>query len=239
MLATVFPGLLVIHHAFLGDLTQAVVIGLASTWIALLFHELGHALAAVLVGVRIWGIRLGVGPTIWEGRVGDCRVNLAVFPFLGAVQLLDEDANAIGYRDIFAGRWRFEWGPEAWRAPIISAAGGLSNLVGLALFVIWWDVLGQPALGTTSGDLMLVGMASNIAGYLNLLPCFSEIPVVRLSKAQAEEFRRRRQAAPCARCRRTTSRPGPSPAWRSCRCDRRPDGPRGRGTSARTSRGTR
>ncbi len=117
MVVTVFPGPLVIHHAFLGDLTQALMIGLAATWIALLFHESGHALAAVLVGVRIWGIRLGIGPTIWQGRIGGCRVSLAVFPFLGSVQLLDEDANAIGYRDIFAGRWRFEWGPEAWRAP--------------------------------------------------------------------------------------------------------------------------
>jgi len=189
MLATVFPGLLVIHHAFLGDLTQAVVIGLASTWIALLFHELGHALAAVLVGVRIWGIRLGIGPTIWQGRIGGCRLNLAVFPFLGAVHLLDEDANAIGYRDIFAGRWRFEWGPEAWRAPIISAAGGLSNLVGLVLFAIWWDVLGQPALGTISGDLMLVGMASNIAGYLNLLPYFRSDGIHLLAHIRAARFR--------------------------------------------------
>ena len=189
MLATVFPGLLVSHHAFLGDLTQAVVIGLASTWIALLFHELGHALAAVLVGVRIWGIRLGIGPTIWQGRIGDCRLNLAVFPFLGAVQLLDEDANAIGYRDIFAGRWRFEWGPEAWRAPIISAAGGLSNLVGLVLFATWGDVLGQPALGTISGDLMLVGMASNIAGYLNLLPYFRSDGIHLLAHIRAARFR--------------------------------------------------
>jgi hypothetical protein len=189
MLATVFYGSLVTPHGFLSDLTQAVAIGLAATWIALLFHELGHALAAVLVGVRIWGIRLGIGPTIWEGQIGECRVNLAVFPFLGAVQLLDEDANAIGYRDIFAGRWRFEWGPEAWRAPIISAAGGLSNLLGLLLFATWWDVLGRPALGTISGDLMLVGMASNIAGYLNLLPCFRSDGIHLLAHIRAARFR--------------------------------------------------
>src|SRR3954468_24479414 len=164
MFTTVLSGALLTHHALLGNLTHALVVGLGAAWIALLFHELGHALAAVLVGVRIWGIRLGIGPTIWRGHIGSCRVNLAVFPFLGAVQLLDEDANAIGYRDIFAGRWRFEWGPEAWRAPIISAAGGLSNLVGVVLLAVWWDMLGQPALGTTSGDLMLVGMASNVAG---------------------------------------------------------------------------
>jgi membrane-associated protease RseP (regulator of RpoE activity) len=189
MVVTVFPGSLVTHHAFLGDLTQALAIGLAATWIALLFHESGHALAAVLVGVRIWGIRLGIGPTIWQGRIGGCRVSLAVFPFLGSVQLLDEDANAIGYRDIFAGRWRFEWGPEAWRAPVISAAGGLSNFLGVVLFALCWDVLGRPALGTTSGDLMLVGMASHIAGYLNLLPCFRSDGIHLLAHIRAARFR--------------------------------------------------
>jgi hypothetical protein len=189
MIATVLPGFLLTHHAFLSDLTQALVIGLAGTWMALLFHELGHVLAAVFVGVRIWGIRLGIGPTLWQGQIGGCRVHLAAFPFLGAVQLLDEDANAIGYRDIVAGGWRFEWGPEAWRAPIISAAGGLSNLVGLVLLVILWDVLGQPALGTPAGDLMLVGMASNLAGYLNLVPCFRSDGIHLLAHIRAARFR--------------------------------------------------
>lgn len=189
MLAAVLSGSPVTHHAFLGDLSHALAIGLAATWIALLFHELGHALAAVLVGVRIWGIRLGIGPTIWRGRIAGCRVHLAVLPFLGAVHLLDEDANAIGYRDIFAGRWRFEWGPEAWRAPIISVAGGLSNLIGVMLFATWWGILGQPALGTTSGDLMLVAMASNVAGYLNLLPCFRSDGIHLLAHIRAARFR--------------------------------------------------
>ncbi len=188
MLSTVVPGTLVLPSAFLGDLSQALLIGLAGSWIALLFHELGHALAALLVGVRIWGIRLGIGPTIWQGQIGGCRVRLAVFPFVGAVQLLDEDANAIGYRDIIAGRWRFEWGPMAWRAPIISAAGGLGNLIGLMLLVLWWDVLGQPALGTLAGDLMLVGMASNVAGYLNLIPCFRSDGIHLLAHIRAARF---------------------------------------------------
>jgi hypothetical protein len=188
MLASLIPGTMPLSPVFLGDLTESVLIGLAGSWVALLFHELGHALAAVLVGVRIWGIRLGVGPTIWRGRIGGCRLHVAVFPFLGSVQLLDEDARAIGYRDIFAGRWRFEWGPKAWRAPIISAAGGLGNLVGLVLLVIWWDVLGQPGLGTTAGSLMMVGMVSNLGGYLNLLPCFRSAGIHLLAHIRAARF---------------------------------------------------
>jgi hypothetical protein len=188
MPATVIPGFLTLPPGFLGDLTHAVLIGLAGSWMALLFHELGHAFAAILVGVRIWGVRLGVGPTIWRGRIGDCRVHLAILPFLGAVQLLDEDANSIGYRDILAGRWRFEWGPQAWRAPIISAAGGLGNLVGLMLLVLWYDVLGRPALGTAAGDLILVGMVSHLAGYLNLLPCFRSDGIHLLAHIRAARF---------------------------------------------------
>lgn len=150
--------------------TLAVVV--AGSWIALLFHELGHAFAAAALGVRIWGVRLGAGPTLWRGTVGDCRVHLALLPFLGAVHLLDEDACAIGYRDIVAGHWRFEWGPQAWRAPVISAAGGISNLFGVLLLGAWWDWLGQPPVGTLLADLVLFAMVSNFAGYLNLLPGF-------------------------------------------------------------------
>ena len=152
--------------------TEPALVALLGSWIALLFHELGHILAALVLGVRIWGIRLGIGPTIWRGRIGSCRVHLGLLPILGAVHLLDEDANAIGYRDIIAGRWRFEWGPEAWRAPIISAAGGVSNLLGLLLLPVWWEVLGRPPIGTIGGDVLLFAMAANFSGYLNLLPCF-------------------------------------------------------------------
>ena len=151
---------------------RPVAIVLAGSWSALLFHELGHAFAALGLGVRIWGIRLGAGPILWRGVIGQCRVHLAALPFVGAVHLLDEDARAIGYRDIVSGRWRFEWGPRAWRAPIISAAGGLSNLAGTLLLAAWWNWLGTPPLGTLPGDLLLFAMASNFAGYLNLLPGF-------------------------------------------------------------------
>jgi membrane-associated protease RseP (regulator of RpoE activity) len=151
---------------------QGLFAGFVASWIALLFHEAGHAVAAWLVGVRIWGARLGMGPTLWAGSVAGARVHLALFPLLGAVHLLDEDASAIGYRDIARGRWRFVWGPQAWRAPIISAAGGFSNLVGLLLVGLGWTAAGSPGLGTASGDLYVFTLVANFAGYLNLLPCF-------------------------------------------------------------------
>jgi len=168
---------------------EPVLVALAGSWIALLFHEVGHTAAARLVGVRIWGIRLGTGPIIWRGTVGNCRIRVGLFPLIGAVHLLDEDASAIGYRDIAAGSWRFEWGPEAWRAPIISAAGGLSNLAALLLLTLEWDLAGRPAFGTLTGDLLLAAMACNCAGYLNLLPCFRSDGIHLLAHFRAARSR--------------------------------------------------
>jgi membrane-associated protease RseP (regulator of RpoE activity) len=151
---------------------RGIFFGFVASWIALLFHELGHALAALMVGVRIWGVRLGMGPTIWSGMLGGARVHLALFPLLGGVHLLDEDASAIGYRDIARGRWRFVWGPQAWRAPIISAAGGLMNLLGLMVTALAWNAAGAPALVSSAGEFYLFNMVAQLAGYLNLLPWF-------------------------------------------------------------------
>ena len=167
---TMFAPLLYGHP--LAAAFRGLLIGFVASWIALLFHELGHAFAARVVGVRIWGIRLGMGPTIWKGRVGETRVHLALLPLLGGVHLLDEDASAIGYRDIARGRWRFVWGPEAWRAPIISAAGGLSNLAGLLLTALCWSAAGAPTLGSSHGEMYLFNLVAQLAGYLNLLPWF-------------------------------------------------------------------
>ncbi len=153
------------------SIVSTTLAALVASWIALLFHELGHAAAAEAVGVRIWGMRLGVGPTIWRGRYNGCHLYIGALPFLGAVQLLDEDAGTIGYRDIDSGRWRFEWGPQAWRAPVISAAGGLSNLFGVVIFLTAWQIAGHPDPGIFPSDLVLFGIVANLAGYLNLLPC--------------------------------------------------------------------
>jgi membrane-associated protease RseP (regulator of RpoE activity) len=151
-------------------LARALVLALAGSWLAILFHEFGHAAAARLVGVRIWGVRLGCGPVIWRGGLGGCQFHIAALPFIASVYLLDDDAEAIGYRDIARGSWRFVWGPKSWRAPIISAAGGLANLLGILLVVLSWHMIGRPLRGTIPGDLILLTLAANIAGYLNLLP---------------------------------------------------------------------
>jgi membrane-associated protease RseP (regulator of RpoE activity) len=153
------------------SLASSILAAFVAGWIALLFHELGHAAAAQAVGVRIWGMRLGMGPTMWRGSVNGKQIQICALPVLGTVTLLDADADAIGYRDVVSGRWRFEWGPGAWRAPIISAAGGLSNILAMLIFLTAWQIAGPTGGDPFAHDVLRFGIAANFAGYLNLLPC--------------------------------------------------------------------
>jgi len=162
----------VLRHAAITFATP-LLLGYVASWIALYAHEIGHAAAARAVGVRIWGIRLGVGPTVFEGSVRGCRLWLGLFPLVGSVILVDDDASAIGYRDIQPGPWRFEWGREAWRAPIISASGGIANLLVMLLVVVYWWLAGSPRLGSAIGDVFVYTFVANLSGYLNLFPLFS------------------------------------------------------------------
>ncbi|MGH7630279.1 MAG: site-2 protease family protein [Gemmatimonadales bacterium] len=175
-------------------LAEALVLFYAASWIALYLHELGHAAAAHALGVRVWGIRLGIGPSLFAGSIGGCRLQLGLLPLVGGVALDDADASAIGYRDIRSGSWRFEWVRGAWRAPVISAAGGACNLLGVLLAAAYWTLAGEPPIGSLGGDLAFFVAAANLSGYFNLVPCFSSDGVHLLAHVAAA--RRCQRGAP-------------------------------------------
>jgi regulator of sigma E protease len=112
---------------------------IAAAWLALLVHELGHALVARLLGVRVWSISLGRGPRLWEGRIGHTQVRIAPFPIHGEVRLYDGDAEGLGYEDAASGGARFEWRKgQSWRAPLITVAGTLGNLLAAKVVLAIW-----------------------------------------------------------------------------------------------------
>src|SRR4051794_36355563 len=88
---------------------RVVLLVFLAAWVALALHELAHAAAARLLGVRVWGISLGRGPLLWEGMVGDCHLRIAVLPLHGEVRLYDGDAEQLGYRNLQASAWGFVW----------------------------------------------------------------------------------------------------------------------------------
>ncbi len=146
---------------------QFALLAFGAAWVALVVHELGHAVAASATGVRLWGIRLGTGPVIYEGPLGSLHCRIAWLPFGGTIQLLDADAHLIGYRDVQKPYWRFTWVPGAWRAPLISLAGPLTSLAVAAIFTAAYAILSP----TGHAEAMLRWSAlANLGGWLNLLP---------------------------------------------------------------------
>ena len=146
---------------------RLALLAFGAAWVALLVHELGHAIGASATGVRLWGIRLGTGPVVYEGSIGALQCRIAWLPFGGTILLLDEDAHEIGYRDVYQRCWRFTWVPGAWRAPLISAAGPLTSLVVAAVFAAAYAILaptGHP------GAILRWSVLANLGGWLNLLP---------------------------------------------------------------------
>jgi membrane-associated protease RseP (regulator of RpoE activity) len=146
---------------------RLALLGFGAAWVALLVHELGHAIGASATGVRLWGIRLGTGPVVYEGPIGSLHLRLAWLPLGGTIQLLDADAHEIGYRDVYQRVWRFTWVPGAWRAPLISAAGPLTSLAVAAIFTAAYVLLapaGHP------GAMLRWSALANLAGWLNLIP---------------------------------------------------------------------
>jgi membrane-associated protease RseP (regulator of RpoE activity) len=118
---------------------RVLLLVLAAAWLALLIHELGHALMARLLGVRVWSISLGRGPQLWQGRIGHSHVRLALFPVHGEVRLYDGDAEGLGYQEAASGGTRFEWRKgQSWRAPVITLAGTLGNLLAAKAVIAFW-----------------------------------------------------------------------------------------------------
>jgi membrane-associated protease RseP (regulator of RpoE activity) len=146
-----------------------LVLVFIGAWTALLLHELGHALVARAVGIRVWEVTLGRGPLIWSGRLDGCRLSLRLLPLHGEIRLHDEDARALGYWNVKANECEFQWKPgSSWRAPLISAAGSLANLLAAAAVVLYW--MAMPRLTPPAFGLFSVCFVVNLAMYLNLAP---------------------------------------------------------------------
>lgn len=148
---------------------RVVLLVFIAAWVALLLHELAHALAARLLGVRVWAISLGRGPLLWEGMIGGCRVRVALLPLHGEVRLVDRDAEQLGYRALQSPEWGFEWlSGSSWRAPLITGAGSLSNLLAAKAVVAYW--MWMPQLGPPLFALSECIFIVNCVMFLNLVP---------------------------------------------------------------------
>jgi membrane-associated protease RseP (regulator of RpoE activity) len=148
---------------------RVVAMVFLAAWVALVLHELAHALTARALGIRVWGVSLGRGPVLWEGRIGGCRVRLALLPLHGSVRIDDRDAARLGYRGLEQARWQFEWlAGSSWRAPLITAAGSVANLLAAKAVIAYWTWM--PRLAPPLLALSLCIFIVNLLMFLNLAP---------------------------------------------------------------------
>ena len=107
----------------------------------ILFHELGHFAMAKWAGVKVNEFAIGMGPKIISKTVGDTTYALRLFPIGGFVAMEGEDEDSADARSFTA--------CPVWKRIIITAAGGIMNLIlGLAVIIVLTS--GQSLLGTTT-----------------------------------------------------------------------------------------
>src|SRR5512142_1085850 len=89
-------------------------------------HELGHFIAAKLLGVKVLRFSIGFGPRLFGLTRGETEYRIAALPLGGYVKMAgDEPGEALPAQD--RGRGFLEQPP--WRRFVIAAAGPAMNLV--------------------------------------------------------------------------------------------------------------
>jgi len=136
---------------------------LAAIVVALLFglaifiHELGHFLAAKLLGFRVDAFALGFGPALWKRRIGKTDYRINAVPFGGYVALPQLDPSGMETLQGGVGE-AAEALPDApvWKRIVVAVAGPAGNvLLAFALAWIIWFAPGAVtgAVGTEIGEV--------------------------------------------------------------------------------------
>jgi len=124
-------------------------LGLLVFTVLVVFHELGHFVAARRVGVRVDRFSVGFGPVLLSHRRGGVEYALSAFPLGGYVKMHGDDPrNRDNLRpgDFFAAAW--------WRRVIIAVAGPAANFVLailLGVLLAWVGIRYPDAASEISG----------------------------------------------------------------------------------------
>ncbi len=102
--------------------------------ILVVFHELGHYLAARACNVKVLRFSFGFGKILWSRKLGadGTEWSLSAFPLGGYVKMLDEREESVAPAELARA---FNRQPVGWRAFIVMA-GPVANLL-LAMLLYW------------------------------------------------------------------------------------------------------
>ncbi len=147
--------------------------------ILVVWHEGGHYVASRLFNIRVREASLGVGPVLWQRRLGETHCQLRLFPVGGFVRPMTAEEFESNDPDIVRAFDR----QARWKQIIVYLAGPLSNLV---LAWLCWAIVGvigisdfaptlstPPAgtqaatLGVRAGDKLLAVEGSPVFGIMD------------------------------------------------------------------------
>jgi hypothetical protein len=125
----------------------------------LVLHELGHAVAARLLGWRVREIVIGFGRDLWQWQIGETRVRIKLAPVEGYVLPAPRDSRHIRIKSM-----------------LIYAAGPGAELLLLAILIA---IFGRDAIFSHSDEIGIVivqslAIAILLGAGFNLLPFRSE-----------------------------------------------------------------
>lgn len=134
----------------------AVVAMLLFSPLAILIHELGHAVATRLVGLHLLAIEMGSGPPRWSHRVGGTSLVLRRRFLMGGRTL------HVAVNDV----------EQRWQGAVVLASGSLANIAVAAVLI---GVLQRGVALSVSGGPTLLGAVMLGAVSANLWPCLTAL----------------------------------------------------------------
>jgi regulator of sigma E protease len=126
-----------------------IIIGLAGLGVVVFFHELGHFLAARLVGIDVEAFSIGWGNPIFQKKIGDVEYRIGMFPLGGYCKMKgSSDYGTSDYKEAWEKMKNGEkleknsfLGASPQARILVSFAGPFFNLLlAVLLFSIIWGV---------------------------------------------------------------------------------------------------
>lgn len=104
-----------------------ILISIVCLMLLILFHELGHFIAAKLFHIKVTDFSIGMGPAILKKTVGETTYRLSALPLGGYVAIVGEDGDKEDPRSLLNAAW--------WKQMIVFLAGITCNLIVGALLL--------------------------------------------------------------------------------------------------------
>ncbi len=165
------------------EVIRGIVLTIVAFGLMVVIHELGHFLAAKLIGVRVERFSFGMGPKLLGRRLGETEYMVSALPIGGYVKMAggDEGEEATGAPDEFVSK------PPGQRALVLAAGPLFSILFGLPVFLAMFCVGVRTPLAKVSH--VVIGGPAWEAGL-----CYGD-KVLRLGDRDIRDFDELRLAA--------------------------------------------